>query len=399
MKSVILFFILCFMVASAFANTLEIVIAPPQHMPVAGEELIFSVYFHNPGAEEHTIRIPDSLACSLKTGSQDIRISAVLQTGPPEPETILANGYVKVRYAMHLPEKVVGIIQLTVPELEAARVLFPVEPSKPLSNTGIESKDSIAQQKKSLSVKTLFSLYQPYLGKIAAHEPMYFLGGANPEESKFQISVKYRFINPDSLLAEKHPWVKGFHFGYTQTSFWDLGSTSAPFKDTSYKPELFFVSPAMETGFGFNDWLYVQSGFQHESNGRGSVDSRSTNTIYLKPAFISYDNVNRWGLMVTPRIWAYIHNADDTNPDLSDYRGYFDLEVLLGKPKSYVLGSHFRWAKKGASVQLDMTYPLHRVLKSFDIYLQVQYANALAESLLNYTDRTEAFRIGFALSR
>lgn len=33
------------------------------------------------------------------------------------------------------------------------------------------------------------------------------------------------------------------------------------------------------------------------------------------------------------------------------------------------------------------------------MYFQIQYVNALAESLLNFRDRTEALRIGFAIIR
>ncbi len=49
---------------------------------------------------------------------------------------------------------------------------------------------------------------------------------SNPEDSKFQVSFKYRFFNKKGTLAQKYPWVKGFRFGYTQTSFWDLKSES-----------------------------------------------------------------------------------------------------------------------------------------------------------------------------
>ncbi|MBW1827513.1 MAG: phospholipase A [Deltaproteobacteria bacterium] len=49
---------------------------------------------------------------------------------------------------------------------------------------------------------------------------------SNPGDSKFQVSFKYRFFNKKGTLAQKYPRVKGFRFGYTQTSFWDLKSES-----------------------------------------------------------------------------------------------------------------------------------------------------------------------------
>ena len=104
--------------------------------------------------------------------------------------------------------------------------------------------------------------------------------------------------------------------------------------------------------------------------------------------------------MIAPKIWTYIANEDENNPDLKDYRGYFDVEVTVGQADGFVLGSHFRWAKKGASIELDLTYPLHRfIFKNLDLYFQVQYVNALAESLLHFRDRNEALRLGFAIVR
>jgi len=250
-----------------------------------------------------------------------------------------------------------------------------------------------------VSLDSLFALYQPYLGNITAYKPMYFLVGADPQNSKFQISFKYRFLNSEGSLAKQYPWVKGFHFAYTQTSFWDLKSASAPFEDTSYKPELFFQTANIETGLTGIKRLFLQAGFQHESNGRGAEYSRSTNYLYVKPIFIVFNEKNRFGLQVAPRIWTYVANDENNNPDLADYRGYFDLELKFGKADSFVLGTLLGWASEGGSIEMDLTYPLHQFSSNVQVYLQAQYANRLAESLLNYRERTEAFRFGFAIVR
>jgi phospholipase A1 len=51
-------------------------------------------------------------------------------------------------------------------------------------------------------------------------------------------------------------------------------------------------------------------------------------------------------------------------------------------------------------VQVDITYPLSNIIfNPLDVYVQAQYVNQLAESLLDYTERTEAFRLGFAIVR
>ncbi|MFP4532631.1 MAG: phospholipase A [Desulfobacterales bacterium] len=249
------------------------------------------------------------------------------------------------------------------------------------------------------TVDELFNLYQPYLENMAAYEPIYFLVGTDPEESKFQISLKYRFLNPKMRLSKKHPWLRGFHIAYTQTSFWDLESDSQPFDDTSYKPELFFLSPNLFSGKGLTH-IFFQTGYQHESNGQGGERSRSTNFLYFKPIFVFFHQNTELGFQIAPKLWAYAGNDDDTNPDLYKYRGYFDLKFKCGKAESAVLESHLRWAEEGPSLRMDLTYPLDRLFDTrLQIYLQAQYVNMLAENLLNYQDRTRAVRLGISVVR
>ena len=64
------------------------------------------------------------------------------------------------------------------------------------------------------------------------------------------------------------------------------------------------------------------------------------------------------------------------------------------------MGSNLRWAREGGSVRIDATFPLHRLVSGISgMYLHVQYINGLAESLLNYDERTEAIRIGLSIVR
>ena len=266
----------------------------------------------------------------------------------------------------------------------------------------IDSKEEPAskESQRYQTIDSIFTLYQPYLGNIGAYQPMYFLVGTDPEDSTFQISFKYRFFNPKGSLAKHHPWTSGFHLAYTQTSFWDLAGDSKPFEDTSYKPELMFQSRSLYYGKAGFRRLFLQTGFQHESNGRGGDDSRSTNYLYVQPLFIFYHERTKWGMGISPKVWAYVANDNETNPDLADYRGYFDLQIKAGKADSLVFDGYFGYAKEGGSMQLNLTYPLHKIFfNNLDLYLQVQYVNALAESLIDYTERSQALRIGFAIVR
>ncbi len=386
------------------ASDLDTIISLPFGVAQAGKQAEFSLYVHNLGEETVSVHLPVRLSCHLESDNKKWDLKASALASPEMQSAFLKkNEFVKRDYVFIVPEGLSGPVQMTIREFSAAAVMFAVVDGKmhqAQDQTVVGRNVDPEPAREYPTMDSLSALYQPYLVSLAGYEPLYFLVGADPEESKFQISFKYRFLDPEGDLAGKHPWMKGLHFGYTQTSFWDLESSSAPFEDTSYKPELFFQSSNMNARPPWMQGLFLQGGFQHESNGRGGELSRSTNYLYAKPVFILYDAKTRLGLQIAPKIWTYIHNDDDTNPDLEDYRGFFDLEIKLGKVDSLVLETHLRWAEEGISTQWDLTYPLHQHLfRHLGFYLQLQYVNALAESLIDYRDRNEALRLGLAIVR
>jgi len=243
------------------------------------------------------------------------------------------------------------------------------------------------------------SLYQPYLANIGPYKPVYFLYGVDPKYSRFQISLKYQLLGDECPIHVSCEWMRGIHLGYTQTSSWNLSSDSSPFEDTSYQPEIFFLTDNLSARPGWLDGLFLQAGVQHESNGRADVDSRSTNYMYLTPSGILYNESNGLGIQVSPKL-VWFFNSSSDNPDIESYRGKLGLGLKAGWAESLVLDANFRFASEGVSTQLDLTYPLSAgFLKNFEFYLHVQYANSLAETLIHYKERTEALRIGIALVR
>jgi outer membrane phospholipase A len=393
---VLVLFVTVLLAVPALGADLDIVVAPTDEPLQAGEHMIFSVYFHN--AEEYAVPVdlPERVTCRLMGAGKTMEVAADSLEPPAKPSTMIeGKSFLKATYVLTLPPSLEGPTRLEVGDFDGASVLVSV-----LASKAPQAEDEEEVETDLPSFDAVAALYQPYLINLSAYEPMYLLVGTDPEKSKFQISFKYRFLDPKGRLAEKVPWLKGFHFAYTQTSFWDLKSSSRPFEDTSYKPELFFLTTNLGTPLQWVHGLFLQAGFQHESNGRGGDASRSTNYVYAKPILVFYDEDRRLGLMVAPKVWAYVANDSDTNPDLEQYRGYFDLELKFGKADSVVVGTHLRWAEQGASVQADFTYPISRLLfDSLDLYFHFQYVNALAESLIDYKERTEAFRLGFSIVR
>jgi outer membrane phospholipase A len=379
----------------AYAGGIETLIVPPAESPLAGQFMVFSVYFSNPEDTPLPIDVPKSVTCRLIAGDKTIEVEAKAVRETSEKTMIVCAGcFKKIQYSLEIPSLIEGTVSMEIPNFETAHVMFAVQSGSPLKKSTEGKSESI----KFPTLDSLFELYQPYIKNLSAYNPMYFLVGTDPKQSKFQISFKYRLFDTNSELVQDHPWAKGFHLAYTQTSFWNLRSASQPFEDTSYKPEFFFLSPNLK--FPWATGLFVKTGFQHESNGRGGELSRSTNFLYVKPIYIYYWPKHKLGFLVSPKIWAYTINDDVNNLDLNDYLGYFDLEIKAGQTDGFVLGSHFRYAKEGGSVELNLTYPLSQIIfKNLNLYFQIQYVNALAESLLNFRDRTEALRLGFAIVR
>ncbi len=398
---VLLFLILAAsMLASkpASAGTLDIVFGAIGKSATAGSQITIPIYFNNLGDVPITVEPPQTIRFQLSSegGSQDATAHLAETKAPSQPEQVGAKGFMKVIYTLMLPKNVRGYVYLSAPQFKNSGryLLVSAPPSEDksrfawLPRTDDEPMDNLIQ------------LYQPYVKNISYYKPMYFLVGIEPENSKFQLSLKYRFFNPEKSFVREYPWIQGFHFGYTQTSFWDLKSDSAPFEDTSYKPELLYISPRLKTQWPALDALLLQAGIRHESNGRGGDLSRSTNIIYVEPVLVFFNEKRRTGLKINPSVWTYVDNDDKTNPDLYEYRGFFNIGVTFGKADSLVVDTNFQWAAQGTSIQVDLTYPLHTLFFSqLDMYIQVQYVSQLAESLINYTERTEAFRIGLAIVR
>ena len=394
----------------ALAGGIEPVLVPPSGPITAGEEAVFIVYFHNTAETSTRLELKEQLACRLLTnsGPLDLAAHAVKRIDSPFL-SMAANGFVKKRYALLLPRTITGVVTLQLTEYNEVTAMFAVRPATAVAAAPPEPPTSAApstpterndEEPEFQTLEQLFTLYQPYLGNISAYEPIYFLAGTSLEKSKFQLSAKYRIFDPNGTLARKYQWLSGLHLAYTQTAFWDLKAASKPFGDTSYKPEVFFLSSNLAAEESTWNRVFLQAGFQHESNGRGGAASRRTNFLYLEPILVLFKRESLLGLQIAPRLWVYVANEDENNPDLADYRGFFDLKIKAGRADRLVLGSHFRYAQKGGSLQLDLSYPLHRVLGgNLDVYLHAQYANGLAENLLNYRQRTEAFRLGISIVR
>jgi phospholipase A1 len=387
-------------VSSSAADGVTTILRFPQLNIRAGQPVLLKAYFHNESQEATGFTFPDSLSLRINdVGGTTILVTAVETDSSPNVE-FRPGEFLTKEYQVVLPTLFQGTTEISSADSPKTAVLINILREGPASGQILAGSEPETGNDEYPSLESLFSLYQPYAVNFSAYEPMYFLVGTDPGKSKFQISFKYRPFNPAGSLSQRFPALNGLNFAYTQTSFWDLASSSAPFEDTSYKPELFFLTRNWSARPKWMQGLFVQSGVQHESNGRGGEFSRRTNTVYFKPTLIFFDAGSELGLQISPKLLAYFNNDDDTNPDLADYRGNVALEVKFGKADGIVSSTQLRFAEQGLSVQTDLSYPLSKLLKNnFDLFFQIQYCNMLAESLINYKERDESIRIGFSIVR
>ncbi len=236
---------------------------------------------------------------------------------------------------------------------------------------------------------------------LYTYEPMYFLYGRDPENARFQLSLKFRIL--DTAESGAHEWspLQGFFFGYTQTSLWDLAAASKPFEDTSYKPEVFYLR--QEISFAPGEAVRridFQAGFQHESNGQAGEASRSLNIAYIRPT-VFFGDRDGYHLTVSSKIWTYVGDLSE-NPDIDRYRGYFDLHIDYGSDDGWKFASMWRKGTEGSngSVQLDVTCPMGRLFfDNADFFLHGQLFSGYGESLLHYDRSDTRFRLGLAVRR
>ncbi len=386
-------FILLMVLATtiAWSADLEMVLAPPLIPAQGGDVVVLDLYLHNHTDVTITRDLPPTLTCRIDTDRSTVSVNADLVGREGESNVAIpGRGFSKRQYSVTLPVYATGPVRIMLEALDTNPLVIMVEKAPP---------EAWGAQQVPLDEGS--TMIQSFLEDLSVYEPMYFLLGVDPglDQSKFQFSFKYRLFNPKGYLAEIAPWVTGFHLGYTQRSIWDLKGDSKPFDDTSYMPEAFYLLPKLELNLARISAFGIQGGFQHESNGRAGVDSRSTNYLYIKP-IMGVHLAGPYHMKIAPKIYTYVKNEDQNNGDLADYRGYVDLEVGIMDPEGVALSSHLWWARKGPSVQLDLTYSMTRLLgKSLNFYLQAQYFSGYAETLIRYDERSDAFRLGFSIVR
>lgn len=237
--------------------------------------------------------------------------------------------------------------------------------------------------------------FERFRSAFSAYKPVYFsVGTRGLTTARFQISAKYRLLSP---RGGPDTWHDDFYLGYTQTSLWDLESESKPFIDTTFNPSVFWFSDDIWKSDSQNMRFGMNTGVEHNSNGKDGEDSRSLNDGYIEPRFhYRFDGGST--LTFAPKVKAYFAVAQE-NSDYSDYAGHVDWQLRWAQDNGAVVSALYRQGdQKRRTTQLDFAWPLRRTFLNWNGYLHLQYFNGYGETLLGYNQRNESqFRIGLSL--
>ncbi|EJD6080486.1 MULTISPECIES: phospholipase A [Providencia] len=205
------------------------------------------------------------------------------------------------------------------------------------------------------------------------------------DEVKFQLSLAFPLwegiAGDDSILA----------VSYTQRSWWQLSNKkeSSPFRETNYEPQV-FVGWLTDYQLGGWNLREIETGFNHESNGRSDPTSRSWNRVYAR---MMAQNGN-WQVDLKP--WYRIHESEgsDDNSDITKYMGYYRLKVGYALGDSvFTTTGRYNWNTGYGGAELGWSYPISKHVR---IYTQL--FSGYGESMIDYNYRQTRFGIGVMLN-
>ncbi len=200
-------------------------------------------------------------------------------------------------------------------------------------------------------------------------------------EAKFQISAKARVWTTDD-----RQW--GVWVAYTQQSQWQVfnSSVSKPFRDNNYMPEA-FVSYRPDIEFGGFQWRLLNAGYNHQSNGRADLLSRSWDRVFVEAG------VERGNFALLAKAW-HAFNLDD-NPNITDYLGHGSLRgIYKWHDHSFNLMARGNLSTGKGATEFTWTSP--RLFGPFRAY--VQGFAGYGESLIDYNWNQKTIGIGISIN-
>ncbi|KKI41732.1 MAG: phospholipase A [Enterobacterales bacterium] len=208
---------------------------------------------------------------------------------------------------------------------------------------------------------------------------------ARKDEVKFQLSLAFPIIRgiagDNSVLG----------MSYTQRSWWQAfnRSASSPFRETNYEPQLFV---GWATDYQLGDWTLrdIETGFNHQSNGRSDPTSRSWNRVYAR---LMAQNGN-FQAQIKPWYRIPESSSKDDNPDITKYMGYYEAQIGYEWGESvFTAKGHYNWNTGYGGGELGWSYPMTKTLRFY-----TQLYSGYGESMIDYNFNQTRFGVGIMLN-
>ena len=360
-------------------------------------------------AESRSYSLPEVLRVNL---TPDLGAVARLElhrvTPVPDQINLRLNEFRRIDYVGQVPPNLRGRVRVDAVDMDTPAMLVQLSTPRvraptPSASSGelvAQADEASTSERVPVTILSARSENDPNRqdeGRLSFYEPMFFVaGGGSDANAQMQLSFKLRLYEPSDKNSRR--FVDNLYFGYTQIAFWDLTADSKPFLDTNYIPSFFYYTPNTDWRVSGNA-VGLAAGYEHESNGRDGDDSRSIDTLFVRPYF-TYGDRRDFHWTFSPKLYAYIEKSE--NPDINKYRGYGDFRFTYGKDDDWQAAWILRKGTKANAFSSDLqgTYPLNKVSPGLAGYLMVQYFTGYGESLIDYNQREPwSLRIGYAISR
>ena len=373
----------------------DIVISSPTARAAPGANVELDMTITNDKSEPLVVDLPTPLRVRFENATAVSTLdftpdrSGRIEVAPRE--------FARVKLTGTLPAQAEGTAILSPAGIETNHVLVQLEAGA--ASPVIEANTSTPQTTPAAASPSVLVDKPPPLA-VSVYEPVYFLiGGDGGLNAKFNLSFRYRLFEDHGKLAAKLPWIDDLYLSFSQTSLWDLGDLSKPFRDSSYRPRLFYANYDLARLWDGRIRVGVEGGAGHESNGKEGDESRSYNMFYVRPTFTVGDP-DGLRFYFAPLIHDY--KADDENPDLKDYRGYVDWLFGVGSKGGLDFWATVRKGQRSTygSIEANASYPLSKLSGgNLTGWLMLQYFGGYGESLLDYRSKLDSqWRLGIAVA-
>lgn len=227
---------------------------------------------------------------------------------------------------------------------------------------------------------------------FSSYQDNFFISGVptNQAVSKYNSDIKYQVSFKQLVTRATLPLNSYLFVFYSQKAFWDVYRRSSPFEEINFNPGIGLGKPV----FNKNGQIFglAELKFEHESNGRDSLDSRSWNRV--TGAF--HTPLGRRTLL-SVKAWAPVAYKEN-HPDILDYVGLGEIKLEQTILSNRLIGEVT--VRKGlkdwkGSVGTKVYYKLFN--NSGNQYLMLEWFAGYAESLIDYNQYSSMVRLGYVV--